>query len=68
MLPAAVHRIAPVVNVFSTVVMIFALTMAAPLVVSLIYSDAALQMYDEAIAITFLAGMIMRFTTRHRRR
>lgn len=68
MLPAAVHRIAPVVNVFSTVVMIFALTMAAPLVVALIYDDAALLMYDEAIAITFIAGVIMRFTTMHRRR
>ena len=68
MLPAAAHRIAPVVNVFSTVVMIFALTMTAPLVVSLIYDDAALLTYDAAIAITFLAGLIMRFTTRHRRR
>lgn len=68
MFPASVHRIAPVVNVFSTVVMIFALTMAAPLVVSLIYDDAALLMYDEAIAITFIAGVIMRLTTMHRRR
>jgi len=68
MLPAAVHRIAPVVNVFSTVVMIFALTMAAPLMVSLIYDDAALLTYDAAIAITFLAGVIMRLTTRHQRR
>ena len=56
MLPAAVHRIAPVVNVFSAVVMIFALTMAAPLAISLIYDDAALLMYDKAIAITFFAG------------
>ena len=68
MIPAAVHRIAPVVNVFSTVVMLFALTMAAPLVVSLIYDDAALLMYDQAIAITFIAGVIMRLTTIHRRR
>jgi trk system potassium uptake protein len=68
MFPAAAHRVAPVVNVFSTVVMIFALTMAAPLVVSLIYDDAALLMYDEAIAITFIAGVIMRLTTMHRRR
>ena len=42
--------------------------MAAPLVVSLIYDDAALLMYDEAIAITFIAGVIMRLTTMHRRR
>lgn len=65
MLPAALHRIAPVVNVFSTVVMIFALTMAAPLVVSLIYDDGALLVYDEAIAITFFAGLILRLTTVH---
>ena len=68
MLPAAVHRIAPVVNVFSTVVMIFALTMTAPLIVAYIYNDAALLVYEAAIAITFLAGVIMRLTTRHQRR
>src|SRR3990172_2451686 len=68
MLPAAVHRIAPVVNVFSTVVMIFALTMAAPLIVAYIYNDAALLVYEAAIATTFLAGVIMRLTTRHQQR
>jgi trk system potassium uptake protein TrkH len=68
MFPATVHRVAPVINVFSTVVMIFALTMAGPLVVSLIYGDAALLMYEEAITITFIAGVIMRLTTMHRRR
>jgi trk system potassium uptake protein TrkH len=68
MLPAAVHRIAPVVNVFSTVVMIFALTMAAPLIVAYIYNDAALLTYDESIVITFVSGVLMRLTTMHQRR
>ncbi len=68
MLPAAVYRIAPVINVFSTVVMIFALTMAAPLVVAYIYNDAALLTYDESIVITFASGVLMRLVTMHRKR
>jgi len=68
MLPATAYRIAPVVNVFSTVVMIFALTMAAPLIVAYIDNDAALLMYDEAIVITFASGALMRLTTMHQRR
>jgi trk system potassium uptake protein TrkH len=68
MLPAAVYRIAPVVNVFSTVVMIFALTMAAPLIVAYIYNDAALLTYDESMVITFASGVLMRLTTMHQRR
>lgn len=68
MFPAAVHRIAPVVNVFSTVVMIFSLTMTAPLVVAYIYNDTALLTYDESIVITFASGVLMRLTTMHRKR
>ena len=67
MFPAA-QRIAPVVNVFSTVVMIFSLTMTAPLMVAYFYNDSALLTYDESIAITFAAGVLMRLTTMHRRR
>ncbi len=68
MFPVAVNRVAPVVNVFSTVVMIFALTMIAPLVVAYIYNDAALLSYDVSIVITFGSGVLMRLTTRHQRR
>ena len=68
MFPAAAHRIAPVVNVFSTVVMIFSLSMAAPLVVAYIYDDSALLTYDESIVITFAAGVLMRLATMHRKR
>jgi len=68
MFPAAAHRIAPVVNVFSTVVMIFSLTMTVPLVVAYIYNDSALLIYDASIVITFAAGVLMRLTTMHRKR
>ena len=68
MLPAAVLRIAPVVNVFSTIVMIFSLTMTAPLIVAYIYDDTALLIYVQSILITFAAGVLMRMLTMHRRR
>lgn len=67
-IPAAVLRIAPVVNVYSTVVMIFSLTMAAPLMVAYIERDVALVNYYQAIVITFLAGVLMRVVTMHRKR
>src|SRR3954466_8264620 len=68
MVPAAVLRIAPVVNVYSTIVMTFSLTMAAPLLVAYIEGDAALLNYHQAILITFAAGVVMRVTTMHRKR
>ena len=68
MLPAAIHRIAPVVNVFSTIVMIFSLTMAAPLLVAYLYSDAALPVYHVAIIISFASGLLMRLITIARQR
>src|SRR5258706_14035627 len=68
MIPAAVLRIAPVVNVYSTIVMIFSLTMAAPLIVAWIEDDTALLNYHQAIRITFVAGVLMRVATIHRKR
>jgi trk system potassium uptake protein len=68
MLPSAVFRIAPVVNVLSAVVMIFSLTMLVPLALAHYYNDAAVRSYDKAIVITFAAGLIMRLVTwRYRR-
>ena len=67
-IPAAALRIAPVVNVYSTLVMIFSLTMAAPLIVAYIEGDTALVNYYEAIVITFVAGVLMRVLTMHRKR
>ncbi len=68
MLSPAVLRIAPVVNVFSTIVMLFSLTMMAPLIVAYIYDDAALRTYDQSILTTFAAGALMRLATMHRKR
>jgi trk system potassium uptake protein TrkH len=68
MIPAAVLRIAPVVNVYSTIVMVFSLTMAAPLLVAYIEDDTALLNYHQAILITFVAGVVMRMSTMHRKR
>ncbi|MCX7138860.1 MAG: hypothetical protein NTW47_20100, partial [Proteobacteria bacterium] len=60
MIPAAVLRIAPVVNVFSTIVMMFSLTMTAPLIVAYIYGDTALLTYVQSILIALAAGVLMR--------
>ena len=68
MIPAAVLRIAPVVNVFSTIVMMFSLTMTAPLIVAYIYGDTALLTYVQSILIALAAGVLMRVATMHRRR
>ncbi len=67
MLPA-VLRIAPVVNVFSTIVMIFSLTMTVPMVIAYFYNDTALLTYHQSILITFAGGVLMRVTTMHRKR
>ena len=63
MLPPVVERVAPVVNVFSAVVMIFSLTMLAPFALAHFYDDDAQNSYDKAIAITLAAGLLMRLAT-----
>jgi len=63
MLPPVVERVAPVVNVFSAVVMIFSLTMLAPFALAHFYEDDAQNSYDKAIAITLAAGLLMRLAT-----
>ena len=68
MLPSAAHRIAPVVNVLSAVVMIFSLTMLVPLALAHYYDDTAKLSYDKAIGITFAAGLFMRVVTWRLRR
>jgi trk system potassium uptake protein TrkH len=68
MLAPAVLRIAPVLNVFSTIVMVFALTMIAPLIIAFIHNDTAVFTYSKSVGITFAAGVLMRLTTLHRKR
>lgn len=60
-------RVGSVLNVLSVVLMIFAFAMAVPLVVSFFYDDAALHAYDEAVLITFVAGLALWAGTRGRR-
>jgi len=60
-------RVAAVLNVLSVVLAVFALAMAFPLAVSLLYADAALHAYDEAVLITFAAGLALWAFTRGRR-
>lgn len=60
-------RVGSVLNVLSVVLMIFAFAMAVPLVVSFFYGDAALHAYDEAVLITFVAGLALWAGTRGRR-
>jgi trk system potassium uptake protein TrkH len=61
-------RIAPVLNVLSRVVMLFALTLLVPLAVSWIVDDGAQRAYDDAILITFASGVAIWLLTRKARR
>ena len=57
-------RIAAVLNVLSVVLVIFSLTMLAPLGVSLSYGDSAGQAYLGAIVVTLAAGATFWIATR----
>ncbi|MCU0840178.1 MAG: TrkH family potassium uptake protein [Thiobacillaceae bacterium] len=62
------HRLFPVLSVLGKVLMLFALTMLFPLVVSHLTRDGAESAYDEAILITFAAGLLLWLATRHAKR
>jgi trk system potassium uptake protein TrkH len=62
------HRPLAVINVVSLVILIFAVTLLVPLLVSLGYGDAALYAYDEAAAITAGAGGLLWLATRRFKR
>lgn len=61
-------RIAPVLNVLSKVIMLFSITFLLPLALSWILDDGAQLAYDEAIAITFVAGALIWLFTRKSQR
>jgi trk system potassium uptake protein TrkH len=65
---AAIRKLAPVVTVLGLVTMLFSISMLLPLTLSWLTHDGALQIYDEAIAITFGAGFVMWVTTQHMKR
>jgi trk system potassium uptake protein TrkH len=54
-----------VLNVLSGVLMLFSATMLVPLAVSLLYQDAAIYAYDEAVAITLGTGVLLWALTRN---
>src|SRR5712692_8417206 len=57
----------PVLNVLSVVIVIFALTMLLPLLVSVIYGDAARDAYEVAVLVTFASGVVLWIATRSSR-
>ncbi len=61
-------RVFPILNVIGLVVLLFAFTMLVPWGVSFYYQDAARHAYDDAILITFAAGLLLWLSTRHLRR
>ena len=65
---AAISKLAPVVTVLGLVTMLFSFTMLLPLGLSWLVDDGALEIYDQAIVITFGAGLVMWASTRHLKR
>jgi len=62
------QRVFPVLHVLSQLIMIFSVTMLAPLAVSLWYDDPAQVVYDESFMVTLVAGaVIWLFTRVHKR-
>ncbi len=60
-------RLLPVLNVLSVMIAGFAVAMLLPLGVSLLYGDAAQGAYDEAVLVTFAAGLVLWLLTRRHR-
>ena len=55
-------------NILSVVTLVFALAMAAPLVVSYALNDGALSAFGQGMAVTAIAGLAVRALTRGRQR
>src|SRR5450759_4847235 len=62
------QRVFPALHVLSQLIMIFSITMFAPLAVSLWYHDPAQRVYDESFAATLFAGAVIWLLTRRRKR
>ncbi|MCK2097058.1 TrkH family potassium uptake protein [Thauera aromatica] len=58
----------PALNALGLIIMIFGLLMGFPLVVSAWLDDGATLAYDQAIFVTFVAGLLLWAATRSRRR
>jgi trk system potassium uptake protein len=58
----------PVLHLLATVIILFSATMLVPLGVAVYYWDAALHAYDESLAITLAAGVLLWLSTRRHAR
>nr|MBP9036110.1 potassium transporter [Pseudomonadales bacterium] len=58
----------PALNALGLIIMIFGLLMSFPLVVSAWVGDGATLAYDQALFVTFVAGLLLWATTRTQRR
>ena len=61
-------RFAPVYRALGMIIMLFALTMLAPLILSNVTNDGAQSAYDEAFALTFLSGAFLWYRYRNCKR
>lgn len=53
------NRYAPVFSVLGMIIMLFALTMLSPLILSHVFADGAQAVYDEAFFLTLLCGLFL---------
>lgn len=63
--PAAVMRFYPLLRVFGVLLMGFALTLLAPLLLSWVWRDGAATAFDEAFLLSFAAGFMLWWVARH---
>jgi trk system potassium uptake protein TrkH len=63
-----VTRFAPVYRALGMIIMLFGLTMLAPLIVSYVYNDGAQTAYDEALGLTMLSGTLLWYRYRNCKR
>jgi trk system potassium uptake protein TrkH len=61
-------RFAPVYRALGMIIMLFALTMLAPLILSYVVDDGAQAVYDESFALTLLSGAFLWYRYRHCKR
>jgi len=61
-------RFAPVYRALGMVIMLFGLTMLAPLILSYVVDDGAQAAYDEAFGLTMLSGLFLWYRYRRCKR
>ena len=61
-------RFAPVYRALGMIIMLFSLTMLAPLILSYVTKDGAQSAYDEAFALTMLCGSFLWYRYRRCKR